>query len=114
MRGSRFHMFLVISLCKFKIFEFSRVVRALQHPPLSYPDPRNPTNILRKFQVIVVYRQYCQRVNHAREISRRSQSDYAWEKIMQTKQKFYGVVATAILKLSKVLDSDILVLLVVI
>lgn len=41
-------------------------------------------------------------------------SDYAWEKIMQTKQKFYGVVATAILKLSKVLDSDTLVLLVVI
>lgn len=41
-------------------------------------------------------------------------SDYAWEKIMQTKQKIYGVVATAILKLSKVLDSDILVLLVVI
>lgn len=112
MRGSRFHIFLVISLRKFKKSEFSRVVRALQHPP--YSDPRNPTNILRKFQVIVVYRQYCQRVNHAREISRRSQSDYAWEKIMQTKQKFYGVVATAILKLSKVLDSDILVLLVVI
>lgn len=71
MRGSRFQIFLVISLCNFKKFEFSRVVRALQPPP--YPDPRNPTNILRKFQVIVVYRQYCQRVNHAREISRRSQ-----------------------------------------